>query len=88
MTKIQRTLQGVIVSRSGEQTLKVKVERKQPHPLYKKVVRSHRNYLVHCTNMDRYEVGDRVIIGVIRPVSKAKSWQILSKVELVTKKSK
>jgi small subunit ribosomal protein S17 len=82
MTNSRRTQQGIVVKKGSAQSVRVKVEKKQAHPLYGKVVRSHKHYLVHCADMDSVEVGDVVIIGEIKPVSKRKSWEVMSKVEV------
>ncbi len=85
MDKTRRTLQGEVVKKSSAQTIRVKIEKKQAHPLYGKVVRSHKHYLVHCTDMDNIAVGDIVVIGEMKPMSKSKSWEVINKVEVTHK---
>lgn len=82
MEKKQRNLVGKIVKKSSAQTLKVRVERKSPHPLYGKVVATHKNYLVNCSvsQFEKAEVGQVVEIKECRPVSKLKHWELVSKV--------
>jgi small subunit ribosomal protein S17 len=80
MSNYQRTLQGTVVKISGINSISVRVERKQQHPLYGKVVRTHRKYLVHSHNTQDFKPGDIVIIAETRPMSKNKSWKVLSKV--------
>jgi len=75
MTKI---LQGVVVSTKMLNTVTVKVERKYRHPIYSKVVKSHKKYLVDNPKLKLVE-GDVVTIKEIRPVSKHKHYQVLAK---------
>lgn len=80
-TTKQRTLQGLILKKSGINTLKVRVETKQQHALYKRIVRTHKNYLVDYDETGEFaevEIGDEVLIGETRPVSKNKTWELLS----------
>jgi small subunit ribosomal protein S17 len=79
MEKKQRVLTGKLIKKSSLNTVKVRVEKKQPHPLYGKVITSHKNYLVDCTaeQFEAATIGEKVTIGEIRPISKMKSWQLL-----------
>lgn len=82
-TKKARTLVGRVVKVSSTNTIKVRVERKQPHPLYQRIVASHKNYLVDCTAEQQAQVseGQLVEIAEIRPVSKRKSWKLAQVME-------
>lgn len=71
---------GEIVSMSDEQTAKVKVERKMTHPLYKKIVKSHKYYLVN-NNLKDIKIGDKVFIEEGSPSSKSKTFNLLKKVK-------
>jgi len=55
-------------------TVKVRVDRSYRHPLYGKVVRSHKNYLVH--DEIGCQPGDIVCIVESRPISKRKRWVV------------
>lgn len=79
-TKKQRTLTGVVIKKSSANTIKVRVERKESHPLYGKVVATHINYLVDCSDaeFEAVEIGQAVVIGEVAPVSKRKFWKLLS----------
>lgn len=78
MDKIKRTLSGEVTKKSSQNTIKVKVTIKRPHPLYGKVVTSHKSYLVDCTNeqFEDVEIGNKVQIMETRPISKRKSWKL------------
>lgn len=79
MEKKQRVLTGKVIKKSSLNTIKVRVEKKAPHPLYGKVVTTHKNYLVDCTaeEFDAVNVDDVVTIGETRPISKLKTWKLI-----------
>jgi len=72
MTK--KILAGVVVARS-EKTISVEVERKVKHRLYLKMQRIHKKILAHDEETQA-NIGDKVEITEIRPVSKRKSWAL------------
>jgi small subunit ribosomal protein S17 len=72
MTK--KILAGVVVARS-EKTISVEVERKVKHRLYLKMQRIHKKILAHDEEMQA-NIGDKVEITEVRPVSKRKSWSL------------
>lgn len=82
---LKKTKVGKVVRVSGEKTLSVVVETRRPHPVYQKVVRYSKKYLVHCVD-DTISVGDDVVITECRPLSKRKRWRVVSKkvVEVVS----
>lgn len=77
---IQRTLQGRVVSDKMDKSATVMIERKVPHPLYGKYVRRSTKLHVHDENND-CKMGDTVTIEQCRPISKTKSWRLVSVVE-------
>lgn len=77
---MKRTKTGEIVNKIDEKTSKVRVIRRMVHPLYKKVVKVSKLYLVH--NPDNLgDIGQKVVIVETRPISKMKSWRIKGLVE-------
>jgi small subunit ribosomal protein S17 len=72
----RRVLQGVVLS-AKDKTVKVKVERKFKHPLYKKIVKSTQKYTAHDED-NSVKVGNLVKIIETRPISKTKRWEVLS----------
>lgn len=78
--KTRKRLLGEVVSVTSEKTAKVRVERKMTHPLYKKIVKSHKHYLVNNDKAD-IKVGDNVYIVEGKPSSKKKTFNILKKVK-------
>ena len=73
----KRILQGVVVSDKQDKTVVVSVERQIMHPVYKKFVKKSKKYAAHDEN-NQYKVGDRVSIEECRPISKNKSWTVIS----------
>ncbi|HEX9791388.1 MAG TPA: 30S ribosomal protein S17 [Kiloniellales bacterium] len=73
----RRVLQGVVVSDKANQTITVLVERRIMHPLYKKIIRRSKKY--HAHDQDNHcKIGDIVRIEECRPISKSKSWRVVS----------
>ena len=78
----RRVLQGVVVSDKGDKTITVLVERRVMHPLYKKFIKRSKKYRAH-DEANVHKVGDVVRIEETRPISKTKSWTVLSDGESV-----
>ncbi len=74
--KIRKTAKiGRVVGNKMQKTVTVEVERQVRHPLYKKIVKQRKKFLVH----DEYEKckpGDVVKIVETRPLSKKKRWRV------------
>lgn len=73
---MQKTLNGKIVSLKMQKTAVVEVERKSPHPLYKKLMKVNKRYKADSGDMS-LNIGDRVKIGEVSPISKDKKFKIL-----------
>ena len=73
----KRIMQGVVVSDKMEKTIVVNVERKFPHPLYKKFIKRSKRYHVHDED-NQFKMGDIVKIQESRPLSKTKRWEVIS----------
>ena len=72
------TLTGLVSSVAMDKTIVVNVARRVKHKLYKKYVR--RSSKVHAHDADNIcQVGDTVTIRSVRPISKTKSWVLLSR---------
>jgi small subunit ribosomal protein S17 len=74
MSNERKRLQGLVTSAKMSKTVKVRVDRSYLHPLYGKVVRTHKFYLVHdelgC------QPGDEVLMVESRPMSRRKHWAV------------
>ncbi|MBC8269294.1 MAG: 30S ribosomal protein S17 [Rhodospirillaceae bacterium] len=73
----KRILQGVVVSDKMDKTVTVKVERRFKHPLYKKFIRRSKKYAAHDEN-NVVKIGDVVKIRECRPISKRKTWEVVT----------
>ena len=77
MSKIRKrqTLTGKVIGTKMTKTVKVRVVREIPHPIYKKRVKRYKNYLAHVASITPKK-GDIVKILSVRPISKRKCWQV------------
>ena len=75
--KVQRTIAGRVVSDKMDKTVSVAVERLIKHPVYGKYIRRTTKILAHDAS-NECKPGDRVTISECRPISKNKSWQVVS----------
>ena len=72
-----RSLTGKVVSDKMDKTVTVLVERRFKHPVYKKYVKRTDKYAAH-DEANAFKVGDRVRIEECRPVSKRKTWRVMT----------
>lgn len=72
---------GKVVSDKMTKSIVVSVERKIPHPLYKKYFKRTSTFMAHDENKVA-GIGDTVKIMETRPISKLKRWRL---VEVITK---
>tara|TARA_B100002052_G_C15593792_1_gene467849 strand:+ start:206 stop:448 length:243 start_codon:yes stop_codon:yes gene_type:complete len=73
----KRQLSGVVVSSNSNKTIVVKVTRRVKHKLYKKIISRSKKYHAHDEN-NQYKVGDQVNIIETKPISKLKTWIVMS----------
>ncbi len=73
---IRKERVGVVVSDVQNKTIVVKVDRRTPHPLYKKIVKVSKKFTAHDENNEARN-GDTVRIVETRPLSKNKRWRLL-----------
>ena len=74
--KVSRTITGRVISDKMNKTITVLVERKVPHPVYKKYVR--RSSKIHAHDeTNQCKAGDTVLIEQCRPLAKTKSWRLV-----------
>jgi len=78
--KVMRTVVGSVVSDKMDKTVTVKIERKVPHPIYRKYVRRSTKIHAHDEN-NECSVGDIVMVEECRPLSKSKSWRLVKVLE-------
>ncbi len=73
-------LVGVVESNKMDKTVVVTVERLAKHPVFKKYLKRRRTFKAH-DEANECRVGDRVLIRQCRPLSKEKSWRVVSILE-------
>jgi len=71
---------GDVISNKMAKTIVVRVERRFPHPQFKKVVTAYSKFYAHDEKAEA-KVGDRVRIEETRPLSKLKRWRLVAVVE-------
>jgi small subunit ribosomal protein S17 len=71
---------GKVISNKMAKTIVVRVERRFPHPRFKKVVTGYKKFYAHDEKSEA-KVGDRVRIQETRPLSKTKRWRLMEVVE-------
>ncbi|MFA5879393.1 MAG: 30S ribosomal protein S17 [Candidatus Margulisiibacteriota bacterium] len=77
MERNQRKVkEGKVVAISGDKTVRVRIERRVRDTRYHKIVKRHKNILVH-DEKNSAKVGDLVRVMETRPLSKLKVWRIV-----------
>jgi small subunit ribosomal protein S17 len=71
---------GDVISNKMAKTIVVRVERRFPHPQFKKVVTAYSKFYAHDEKAEA-KVGDKVRIEETRPLSKLKRWRLVAVVE-------
>ena len=77
-----RSFLGKVVSNTMHKTLGVVVERKVKHPILGKYLLRSKKYSVH-NEIGEFNLGDVVAIRECKPVSKTKSWEVISSITKV-----
>jgi small subunit ribosomal protein S17 len=79
MTNTERNLRAVrigeVVSDKMNQTVVIKVSRRFPHPLYKRIITRTARLVAH-DETNECKVGDIVKVMATRPLSKTKRWRV------------
>ncbi len=78
--KKKKTITAVVVSKSGDKSIKVAIDYKVKHPRYGKYIKRRTKISVHDEH-NKAGVGDMVEIVESRPYSKTKSWCLVGVVE-------
>jgi len=72
-----RTAVGKVVSNGMDKSITVLVERRVKHPVYGKIIKRSTKIHAHDAN-NECSVGDEVTIKEVKPISKTKSWTLIS----------
>ncbi|RKY98008.1 MAG: 30S ribosomal protein S17 [Ignavibacteriae bacterium] len=77
---LRKTRVGIVVSDKMDKTITIAIERKVPHPIYKKYFKKTTKLMAHDEKSE-CRVGDKVKVMETRPVSKSKRWRLVEIVE-------
>jgi small subunit ribosomal protein S17 len=82
MTKrgLRKTRTGLVISNKMDKTITVAIERKVPHPIYKKYFKKTTKLLAH-DDKGECNMGDKVKIMETRPLSARKRWRMIEIIE-------
>lgn len=72
-----KTLTGIVTSDKADKTITITVTSRETHPIYGKQYTVTRKYTAHDEANDAHQ-GDRVTIKETRPISKTKSFVLVS----------
>jgi len=72
-----KRIEGVVVSDKMDKTVTVLVNRFVKHPKYGKFIKRSKKYKAHDSE-NKYKEGDKVTIEECRPISKDKSFRVVS----------
>lgn len=68
--------EGKVVKISGDKSILVEVIRRVRHPVYGKIVKKRKKFMVHDDD-NTAQIGDSVIFVESRPLSRRKRWRIM-----------
>jgi len=75
--KRARTATGRVVSNRMEKSIVVLIERRVKHPVYGKIIK--RSTKIHAHDeKNECSMGDEVTVKEVKPISKTKSWSLVS----------
>ena len=77
---LRKTRIGIVVSNKMDRTITVAIERRVPHPIYKKYFKKTTKLMAHDEKKE-CSLGDKVKIMETRPLSKNKRWRLVQIVE-------
>lgn len=82
-TKTGRSISGKVVSAKMDKSIVVLIERRVKHPVYGKYLTRSSKIHAHDEN-NECRAGDAVTIREVAPISKTKSWSLVSVDERAT----
>ncbi|MFZ2126468.1 MAG: 30S ribosomal protein S17 [Candidatus Microsaccharimonas sp.] len=72
-----KTLTGIVTSDKADKTITITVTSRETHPIYGKQYSVTRKYIAHDEKNEAH-VGDKVTISEGRPISKRKTFSLVS----------
>ncbi len=79
-TPHRKTRVGTVVSDKMDKSVSVQVIRHAEHPLYGKRIIKAKKFIAHDQD-NSCRIGDKVLIGEERPISKNKCWSVVRIIE-------
>lgn len=73
---VRKSRVGTVVSDKMQKTIVVEVERRVPHPVFKKIIRRTSKFYAHDEE-GKAKTGDKVRIEETRPLSRLKRWKLI-----------
>lgn len=77
---LRKTRIGLVISNKMDKTITVAIERKVPHPIYKKYFKKTTKLMAHDEKKE-CGIGDKVKIMETRPLSAKKRWRLVEIIE-------
>jgi small subunit ribosomal protein S17 len=77
---LRKTRVGIVISNKMDKTITVAIERRVPHPIYKKYFRKTTKLMAHDES-NNCGIGDKVKIMETRPLSSRKRWRLVEILE-------
>jgi small subunit ribosomal protein S17 len=71
---------GVVTSNKMDKSVTVEIERRVKHPIYGKFVKKTSRFMAH-DEKNECNIGDKVRIMEVRPLSKNKCWRLVEIIE-------
>ncbi|MFN0003116.1 MAG: 30S ribosomal protein S17 [Pseudohongiellaceae bacterium] len=75
--KSARTITGKVISNKMDKSITVLIERRVKHPVYGKYVTKSSKVHAHDES-NQCQQGDTVTVKEVRPISKTKTWSLVS----------
>lgn len=72
-----KQLTGIVTSDKADKTIVITVASRETHPIYGKQYTVTRKYVAH-DEKNEANIGDKVTISEVRPISKTKSFTLVS----------
>jgi small subunit ribosomal protein S17 len=77
---LRKTRIGIVTSNKMDKTITVAIERRVPHPIYKKYFKKTTKLMAHDEKKE-CGIGDKVKVMESRPLSAKKRWRLIEIVE-------
>lgn len=71
----KRVIQGKVISKAGDKSIVILVERRVVHAKYRKIVKRFKKYTIHDEKQSA-KVGDMVSAIECKPISKTKAFKL------------